>query len=160
MKALTEMYRFNKEDSRLRSKVKKKLEVEVSDSILFLTAYSREAQIVISRKALINTLVTCLMKDRKEFITKTAAQLLRSDIFDMIKQAPDLNLPPTAETLAWKERHPPDSVKKFLTNVLHATNHTPGENVQRYVDLFAHNLVHAVSRGNFLRACTVRYWFA
>ncbi len=86
MKALTEMYGFNKEDSRLRSKVKKRLEAEFSVSILFRTVSSREAQIIISREALINTTVSSLMKDRKDFITKTAAQLMRGDIVDMIKQ--------------------------------------------------------------------------
>ena len=37
-----------------------------------------------------------------------------------------------------------------MTNLLHATHHAPGENVQRYVNSFAHDLVHAVSRGQFL----------
>ena len=150
MKALTELYGFNKEDCRLRSKVKKRLEAKFGDSILFLTVSCREAQIVISKEALLNTTVTSLMKDRKEFITKTAAKLLRADIVDMIKQAPDLPWPPTAETLAWKERQPPESVKEFLQNLLNATHHTRGENVQRYVESFAHDLVHAVSRGHFL----------
>ena len=150
MKALTELFGFNKEDSRLRSKVKKRLEAKFGDSILFLTVSCREAQIVISKEAPLNTTVTSLMKDRKGFITRTAAQLLRGDIVDMIKQALDLPWPPTAEALAWKERQPPESVTEFLTNLLNATHHTPGEKVQRYIESFAHDLVHAVSRGHFL----------
>ena len=57
---------------------------------------------------------------------------------------------PTAESLTWNDRKPPESVKEFLKDIIHATHHSPGDDVQRYVDSFAQDLVHAVSRGSFL----------
>eukprot|EP00112_Aurelia_sp_Birch-Aquarium-sp1_P012747 Seg2686.1 transcript_id=Seg2686.1/GoldUCD/mRNA.D3Y31 product="hypothetical protein" protein_id=Seg2686.1/GoldUCD/D3Y31 len=89
------------------------------------------------------------MKDRRKFVINEAAQLLRNDIVEMITQAPDLPWPSTPETLCCGARQPTQSVKEFFTKVIHASNHTQGEDVQCYVNSFSQDLVHAVSRGNF-----------
>ena len=150
MKILTEIYGFDKDDNRLRGKVKQRLEKEFRDEILFLSTCYHEVQIIVSKSTLTNTTLASFMKDSKKFILSEAASVLRSDIVHMIEHAPDLRWPPTAEALSLEKRQPPPSVKTFLTNVVHDTNHKPGDVVERYVNSFAQDLVHAVSRGKFL----------
>ena len=43
-------------------------------------------------------------------------------------------------------------MKKFLLNLLHSTDHSPGEHVNRYVDSFSQDTVHAISKGEFFTA--------
>jgi hypothetical protein len=150
MKTLTEIYGFDKDDNRLRWKVKQRLEKKFGDRIVFLSASYHEVQVVVSKAALTKTTLSSFMKDSNEFILKEAASALRRDIIEMIEHAPDLPWPPTTEALSSEDRQPPNSVKLFLTNVIHATHHQPGDDVQRYVNSLSQDLVHAVSSGNYL----------
>lgn len=150
IKVLTELYGFDNEDSRLRSKVKQKIEREFGDKIIFLSVSYHEAQIVTSRSSLDDTNVGKFIKGSKEFILKEAARLIRKDLCEVIEQAPELQWPPTPDSLSAENRQPPASVREFILNVLHVTAHTPGEDVCRYAYSFSQDLLHAVSKGNFL----------
>ena len=120
IKVLTELYGFDTEDSRLRSKVKQKIEKEFGDKIMFLSVSYHEAQIVISRASLDDTNIGKFVKGSKEFILKEAARLIRKYIFDVIEHAPELQWPPTPDSLSAENRQPPASVREFILNVLHA----------------------------------------
>ena len=150
LKILTEMYGFDSNDSRLRCKVKKRLEKQFGGSIIFVRVSYHETEIIVSQLALSTTTISSYMKGNKEFILKEAASTLRSDIKSMIENAPELPWPPSADSLGLDGRQPPKSVSEFILNVIHSTNHSPGDEVRRYVESFSQDLVHAVSRGNFL----------
>ena len=140
IKVLTEMYGFDKEDSRLHSKVKQRIENEFGDKIAFVSIAYHEPQIVVSRSVLEDTCVSNFIEENKKFILKESARHLRSDITEMISKAPELPWPPTTEALSWPDRQPPESVKEFFRSVLHSTHHTPGDDVCRYVESFPRTL--------------------
>ena len=98
-KVLTEMYGFDKEDSRPCSKVKQRIENEFGDKIAFVSIRYHEPQIVVSRSALEDTCVSNFIKENKKFILKESARHLRSDITEMISKAPELPWLPTTEAL-------------------------------------------------------------
>ena len=150
IKVLTEMHGFDKEDSRLRSKVKQRIENEFGDKIAFVSIAYHEPQIVVSRSVLEDTCVSNFIKENKKFILKESARHLRSDITEMISKAPKLPWPPTTEALSCPDRQPPESVKEFFRYVLHSTHHTSGDYACPYVESFSQDLVYAVSRGDFL----------
>ena len=150
IKVLTEMYGFDKEDSRLRSKVKQRIENEFGDKIAFVSIAYHEPQIVVSHSELEDTCISNFIKESKTFILKESSRHLRSDITEMISKAPELHWLPTTEALSWPDRQPPESVKEFLRSVLHSTHHALGDDACRYVESFPQDLVNAVSRGDFL----------
>ena len=68
IKVLTEMYGFDKEDSRLRSKVRQRIENEFGNKIAFVSIAYHESQIVVSRSVLEDTCVSNFIKENKKFI--------------------------------------------------------------------------------------------
>ncbi|XP_065053916.1 uncharacterized protein LOC135682802 [Rhopilema esculentum] len=150
LKVLTEIYGFNKDDCRLRGKVKERLQKEFGDQITFVRVSYHEAEIVISSKALLTTNFAQFTKESKEFILKEAAKIIRDDILAVIENALELPWPPTPDSLSKQDRQPPRSVQDFILRVIHATHHSPGDDVKRYVDSYSQDLVHAVSKGSFL----------
>ena len=93
IKVLTEMYGFDKEDNRLRSKVKQRIENEFGDKIAFVNISYHEPEIVVSRSVLEDTCVSNFIKENKKFISKESARHIRSDITEMISKAPELPWP-------------------------------------------------------------------
>ena len=83
------MYGSDKEDSRLRSKVKQRIENEFGDKIAFVSIAYHEPQTVVSRSVLEDTCVSNFIKENKKFILKESARHLRSDITEMISKAPE-----------------------------------------------------------------------
>eukprot|EP00112_Aurelia_sp_Birch-Aquarium-sp1_P020544 Seg5318.1 transcript_id=Seg5318.1/GoldUCD/mRNA.D3Y31 product="hypothetical protein" protein_id=Seg5318.1/GoldUCD/D3Y31 len=152
MMLLTEIYGLNKEVTRVRSKVKKRLEHEFGDQILFVSIAYHEAQVVISRKAISETSVSSFVKENRSFILKEAAKILREEIMNMIDNAPILRWPPTVEDLKAEERQPPQSLTEFRILLLHSTHHSAGEEAKRYSSAIAQDLVHAVSKRQFMTA--------
>eukprot|EP00794_Sanderia_malayensis_P000996 gene996-312_t len=150
LKVLTEMYGLNKEDNRLRGKVKQRLLKTFGEKIIFVSVSYHEAQIVLSNDALSQTTLASFIRGSSNFILKEAASIIRAEIQEMISNAPELPWPPTPETLGDERRKPPAKVKEFLTNIIHSTHHTPGDEVHLFVDSFSSDLVHAVSKGQFL----------
>ena len=113
IKILTEMYGFDKEDSRLCSKMKQRIENEFGDKIAFVSIAYHEPQIFVSRSVLEDTRFSNFIKENKKFILKESPRYLRSDITEMISKAPELPWPPTTEALSWPDRQPPESVRIF-----------------------------------------------
>ena len=114
IKVLTEMYGFDKEDSRLHSKVNQRIENEFGGKIAFVCIGYHELQIVINHSVLEDTCVSNFIKENKKFILKESARHLRSDITELISKVPELPWPPTTQALLWPDRQPPKSVKYFL----------------------------------------------
>ena len=150
LKVLTDMYGFDREDSRLRAKIKKRLEQAFAEKIVFVRVAYHESEIVVSKGALTATMLTTFIKESKSFVLKEAASSIRSEILEMMSSAQDLPWPPTPEGLSLKSRQPPESVTDFVTNIIHAFHHSPGEDVKRYASSISSDLVHAVSMGKFL----------
>ena len=137
IKVLTEMYGFDKEDSRLCSKVKQRTENEFGDKIAFVSIAYHEPQIVVSRSVLEDTCVSNFIKENKKFILNKAARHLRSDITEMISKAPELPWPPTLKLFHGLTDSLLKVSKNFFRSVLHSTQHTPGDDVCQYVESFS-----------------------
>jgi hypothetical protein len=150
IKLLTEVYGLDKEDCRLRGKVKQMLLREFNDELLFVTVSNNEAQVVLSKNVLTNATKDSFMTQNKDFILKEAAKVIKDDILALIQSVPDLPWPPAVDSLQSKARQPPESLRVLLTKLLHSTDHAPGEEVTRYVESFSQDLIHAVSKGKFL----------
>ena len=67
LKVLTDMYGFNREDSRLRAKVKKRLEREFAEKIVFVRVAYHESEIVVSKGALTATTLTSFYQGQQIF---------------------------------------------------------------------------------------------
>ena len=163
LKILTDMYGFNKEDSRLRFKVKQRIQTEFGEEVAFVSISYQETQVLVSRSTFSSTTLGNFMKGNKEFLLKEAATILRKDILEMIDESTDLPWPPTPESLSWENRQPPESIKRFLRTVLHETHHEIGNETQRYIDSISQDLVHAISKGIGLphrKACSPCHWLA
>ena len=92
-------------------------------------------------------------RENKAFVLKGAGKIIKSNVLALVQSAPALPWPPTAESLLSNHRKPPDSLKQFLTVLLHSTDHSPGEKkVKRYLDSFSQDIVHAISKEDFLTA--------
>ena len=120
------------------------------DELLFVTVSTNEAQVVISKNVLTNTKKASFMKHNKDFVLKEAAKLIKDDVELLIQTAPELPWPPTVESLLSEHRQPPESLPMFLTTLLHSTDHSPGNEVIRYVDSFSQDILYAVSKRKFL----------
>ena len=90
------------------------------------------------------------MKQNKDFVLKEAAKVIKDDIDLLIQTAPELPWPLTVESLQSEDRQPPESLRMFLTTLLHSTDHSPSEEVIRYVDSFSQDILYAVSKRKFL----------
>ena len=73
-KFVIEVRGLDKEDCRLRGKVKQKLLHEFKDELLFVTVSSNEAQIVVSTKVLTNMQASTFINENNEFVSKEAGQ--------------------------------------------------------------------------------------
>ena len=145
-----EVHGLDKDDCRLSGKVKQMLLREFNDKLLFVTASNNEAQAVLSKNVLTNATKNSFMTQSKDFVLKEAAKVLKDDILALIQSVPKLPWPPTVDSLQSEGRQPPESLRIFLTKLLHSTDHAPGEEVTRYIDSFSQNLIYAVCKGKFL----------
>ena len=134
----------------MRGKVKQMLVKHFGDELLFVTVSTNEAQVVISKNVLTNTKKASFMKHNKHFVLNEAAKLIKDDIELLIQTAQELPWPPTVESLLSEHRQPPESLRMFLTTLLHSTDHSPGNEVIRYVDSFSQDILYAVSKRKFL----------
>lgn len=150
IKLLTEVYGLDEEDCRMRGKVKQMLMKHFEGELLFVTVATNEAQVVLSKNVLTNTKKVSFLKQNKDFVLKEAAKVIKDDIDLLIQTAPELPWPPTVESLQSEDRQPPESLRMFLTTLLHSTDHSPSEEVIRYVDSFSQDILYAVSKRKFL----------
>ena len=128
-------------DSRLRAKVKKRREQEFAENIVFIRVAFHESEIVVSKGTLMATTLTTFIKDSRALVLKEDAAIIRSKILEMINTAEDLPWPPTPEALSLKCRQPPEVVSDFVTSIIHATHHSPGEDMKRYAKSILSDLV-------------------
>ncbi len=119
--SVTNFSGFDEDYIWLRAKVKKRIEKEFAEQVIFSRVSYHQAEILISSAALCNTTVAHFTKGNKQFILKEAAKILRSDILTMIENAPELPWPPTPENLSNEDQHAPKSVGDFISQVIHAT---------------------------------------
>ena len=150
IKLLTEIYGLDEEDCRLRGKVKQMLLKEFKEELLFVTVSINEAQVVISKNVLTATTKNSFLRVNKKYVIKEAAEAIRDDIQSHIQSAPDLPWPPTVEALQSKERQGPESLTNFLLRVIKKSDHNPSEDVKRYAESIAQDVVHAYTKGKFL----------
>ena len=136
----------------MRGKVKQMLVKHFGDELQFVTVSTNEAQDVISKNVLTNTKRASFMNHNKDFVLKGAAKLMKDDVELLIQTAPELLWPPTVvvESLLSEHRQPPESLRMFLTTLLHSTDHSPGNEVIRCVDSFSQDILYAVSKKKFL----------
>jgi formyltetrahydrofolate synthetase len=93
------VYGLDKEDSRLRGKVKQMLLQEFTNELLFVTVSNNDAQVVISKNVLTNATKDSFMMQNKDFVLKEAAKFIKHDILALIQSVPDLPWSPTVDSL-------------------------------------------------------------
>ena len=89
-----------------------------------------------------------------DFTVNEAAKAIRNDVISLIKSTAGLPWPPTVQSLLSEDRHPPENLTKFLTSLLHSTEHSAGKEVRRYVDSLSQDIIYGISKGNFLLGST------
>ena len=150
MKLLTDIYGYDGDDTRLRNKVKKKLEEKFPEELLFVSVSYHQSMLVISQKVLTNSMLSMFTNESKDFIIIEAANILQGTIKDFIDNAADLPWPPTSAPLM--ERQPPGILNDFITKVMHdqSSYHAMGYNTAAIAKSIADDLIFGYSSGKFM----------
>ena len=149
MKMLTESYGFDGTDRRKRHYVKKVIELEFGERLIFITILN-EPQVVVRAGA--QSTGEIVHQSNKHKVLKMAADILREDVDLFIGREKELDnvWPPTPESLlACRERYP-DSLDTFFNTFLKPRHHSPGDNVCRATKSMSDDVVHFLSNGNIL----------
>lgn len=147
MKELHSLYGLSVDDTRYRSKLKKKLESKFPNDICFLSPKSMKSAEYVANKA---TILEDAHGSRDESI-RIVANYLREDITNHATSLPHLEWPPSIEQITSDERKPPRSVTYFFENLLKSTTSTvENDNTSRLIDSYAQDLVHGVTKGKII----------
>ena len=150
MEVLTEIYGKDPEDTKDRHVLKAKLEKEFNCQLLYLNVTYHSPQMVIHNSCLQKNTLSTFMQENKKAAVKESGKILREEILDMIQNAPKLPWPPKVDDLRHEKRQPPDLVQMFFKYVLHDSHHCESAIVEDFVWSYSQDLVHGVSRGNFV----------
>lgn len=152
MKLLTEIYGFDGDDTRLRAKVKKKLEDHFPGELLFVSVSYHQPLMVISQKVVSNSTLSMYVQESQDFILAQAANILQLAIKTMIESAGDLPWPPTNDSLGDFNRKPPECLVKFLMQLIQpqSTHHTASNDSRKLAESISQDLIYAFSNGKFL----------
>ena len=107
------MYDIGVNDTRYRSKVKKKIQQTFPDQLLFLTAKLNTPEVVLSAKHVASHTLS-----NKEAGIIYAAESLREDILKYSKELPKPSWPQTIGQNSLPEREIPEYVRLFCTELL------------------------------------------
>ena len=113
------------------------------NQLLFFTINSTTPQIVVSSEG-INS--NTILKNKDEIIKECAKQL-RQDILQYVSNY-SMPWPLTTETTADGEKTLPESVNKFVSNLLKAEDHSLSDSMKRLVLSYSSDLIAAVSKGS------------
>jgi hypothetical protein len=144
MSVLHSIYNLRVNDSRYRSKLKKRIQNDFKDSVVFLSVGNNLPEIVIDSFLPASEIA---FQDKHGCLIK-AAEYLRADILSYCEKLPKLCWPPTVEELSKEEKNPPLSLQLFqkhLLNVHHSNKKAP-ESVNRMMDSFMSDMIYAVSQ--------------
>ena len=151
MEILTELYGKDPKERRHRNALKARLEKEFDKGeLLYLNVTYHSSQMVIHNSCLQKNSLSSFMNDNKKDSVIECAKLLRESILNMIEMAPELPWPPKVDDLRNEKRQPPDLVTTFFKHVLHDSHHIESAIVEDFAWSFSQDLVHGVSRGNFV----------
>lgn len=152
METLMNEYRGDPGTKQSRYKLKERLLKHYQDKLVFLQPEYHTPQVVISKDCLQGQVFSRNSTVFKEFTVEKASRLLREGILDTIERAPGVPWPPTADSLSSIERQYPDILRSFFKTLLSPTggHNVISERVERLVDSFSQDLMHAVSKGQFL----------
>ena len=147
----------DQKNNETRRNIKRWLERNFKNEVLFLSADNKTSQIVVSQevwdevtsgsRSLNNSVQSCDMS-----VLREAASILKKIILDYTKSADDLPWPPTIESLRDRLKSTPDSLTTFLRLLLSPsdTHHITTETVNRHADSFAQDLIFSLTKGTFL----------
>ena len=148
MVTLIEAYGIGKEQQQYRHYLKKRLLETFGDSILFL---SPEYQVVISRKCLHEQTLSSSINFSEEAIVTKAADIIRINVLEKIKQSNELAWPPTVDQLQDASRDPSKLLEIFYQRLIVGDNHhILTEQKQRIVRTFSEDVMYTVSNWSFL----------
>lgn len=152
MKLLTEIYGFNGDDTRLRAKVKQKLEEHFPGELLFISVSYHQPLMVISQKVASHSTLSTYVQESQDFILAQAANILQMAMKTMMESAGDLPWPPTSDSLGNLSRKAPECLVKFLMKLIQSqsTHHTASNDSQRVAESISQDLIYAYSKGKFL----------
>ncbi len=135
-----------------RYRLKERLRKHYAEKLVFLQPEYHAAQVVISKECLHGQIFSRNSTFFKEFTVQKAALILRDSVLEAIENVPNLPWPPTVDSLGSIDRKCPDILGLFFKTLLSQkdSHNVIGERVERLVDSFSQDIMHAVSKGKFL----------
>ena len=135
-------------------KLKERLSKSFGDQLVFLQAAYHSAQVVISSKCLHHQILSRNSPSIQQFTIKRAALYLQESVLKFLEDVDPLPWPPTVESLASRERQYPELLELLFKELLSpkGSHHLTAERVDRLIDSFSQDIMHAVSKGKYLTA--------
>ena len=119
---------------------------------VFISTEYHAAQVVISRDCLETQSISKSLQFTKVYAVKRSAAILREAVLNFVESSAPLPWPPSVESLMSEERQCPQLLQQFFKVLLSTadTHHTVSETANRLGDSFSQDIVHAISKGNFI----------
>lgn len=135
-----------------RHALKERLIKKYGHCLVFISTEYHAAQVVISRDCLETQSISKSLQFTKEYAVKRSAAILRDAVLNFVESCTPLPWPPSVDSLMSEERQCPPLLKQFFKVLLSAadTHHTISETANRLSDSFSQDIVHGISRGNFI----------
>ena len=146
---LLSLYRKNIDDvKQYRYYLKKRIESQYGDEIMFLSPGYRKPDVVISKLCVeASSLSQCFEHAENNMVTKVA-KLLRKYVLDTVRESSDMTWPPDVDKLNAHDRKPPEILQHFYRILLGFNK--PTEKSVRIVDSLCADILYNISNGKFI----------
>ena len=146
MRILHDLYGLSTDDTRYRSKLKARNQLEFTGKLHFVYINETTPEVVISTES-IKSHVLC---NDKEHLLNQAAEYLQADIEEHAKNLLELSWPINIDELDSENRNPPESVTSFLSQLLRNKDHPNREALTRLIKSYTSDLIHGITRGKVI----------
>eukprot|EP00112_Aurelia_sp_Birch-Aquarium-sp1_P017646 Seg411.7 transcript_id=Seg411.7/GoldUCD/mRNA.D3Y31 product="hypothetical protein" protein_id=Seg411.7/GoldUCD/D3Y31 len=152
METLMNEYEGDLGTKQSRHRLKERLRKHYEEKLVFLQPEYHAPQVVISKECLHGQIFSRNSTFFKEFTVQRAALILRASILEATENVSNVPWPPTVESLGSIDRRCPSILGLFFKTLLSQkdSHNMIGEKVERLVDSFSQDVMHAVSKGKFL----------
>ena len=140
-----------------RKVVKRWLERNFNDKVIFLTTGNNSSQVVVSKDVWEEVMngfrsLNTSIQSNDLSVLKEVALILQNIILEYTTSAKALPWPPTIDSLRERLKSTPEALTEFLRTLLSLKDlhHVTTETVNRHVDSFAQDLIFSVTKGRFL----------
>ena len=146
MRILHDLHGLSTDDTRYRSKLKARVQSELTDKLHFVFINETTPEVMIS----IESIKSHVLFNDKKYLLNQAAEYLRADIGEHAKSLPELSWPININELDSENRNPPESVTPFLTQLLRNKDHPNREALTHLIESYISDLIHGVTGGKVI----------